>query len=110
MWAAELARVRDRRAPADVPDPRTGHWRRPFERNPAWTPLEERHFRHAQRLSREGVVERLLSSSCIAALPPQEQAVVRQEVLGILDRHAETRARDELLLPYRTELYWAYHR
>ena len=106
-WAASLAQIRDRRAPADLPDPRTGVWRRPFEDHPTWTPLGERHFGHTHRLARAGVTERLLSSSCIASLPEAEQETVRREVDAVLDGHAETRGLRELLLPYRTELYWS---
>lgn len=107
-WAAELRAVRDRRAPADVPDPRAGRWRRPFDDSPHWSSLRERHFRHGQPLPRDGVVERLLSSSCIAVLPQEEQDAVRREVLEILDRHPDTTTRDELVVPYRTELFWAH--
>jgi SAM-dependent methyltransferase len=109
-WAAELARVRDRRAPAGLPDPRTGRWRRPFDGHPAWAPLTERHFPHVQRLARGGVVDRLLSSSCIAALPPADREDVRREVLALLDRAAETRGREEVGLPYRTEVHWTRRR
>lgn len=106
-WAADLRAVRDRRAPPDLPDPRSGNWRQPFDANPRWTPLQARHFRHQQALSRDGVVGRLLSSSCIAVLPPEEQEAVRREVLSILDRHRDIAGRGELVLPYRTVLFWA---
>ena len=109
-WAGALRAVRDRRAPADVPDPRSGEWRRRFEGSPNWTPLCEKHFRHGQTLSRAGVVNRLLSSSCIAVLSPDEQQAVRAEVLAILDEHPATAGRSELTLPYRTELVWAHRR
>lgn len=109
-FAAQLARIRDRRAPADVPDPRSGVWRLPFQDHPAWTPLTEQHFHHEHRLTRAGVIDRLLSSSCIAALPADEQDGVRREVLAILDRHTKTRGQDEVLLPYRTELYCSRRR
>lgn len=109
-WAADLAWVRDGRAPAGLPDPRTRPWRRPFDGHPAWSPLTEAHFPHAQRLPRAGVVDRLLSSSCIASLPPADLEAVRREVLAVLDSSPETRGREEVRLPYRTEVHWARRR
>jgi hypothetical protein len=48
----------------------------------------------------------MLSSSCIACLDPAAHAEVRREVEEVLDGHPETRGRDQVELPYVTDVYW----
>jgi SAM-dependent methyltransferase len=106
LWVRELAQIRDRFAPPD----RSSGWKEVFANHPNWTPLEDRAFSHEHQTTRDAVVDRVLSTSVIAALSPEEREAVRREVLDVLGRHEETRGRGELLVPYRTEVYWTFLR
>lgn len=73
---------------------------------PGFGPLHEETFRHEQRLTSDGVVERFRSVSHIAVLPPAQQEQVLAEVRAVLDTHHDTRGRDEVTIPYRVDGYW----
>jgi hypothetical protein len=51
------------------------------------------------------VLDRVLSTSFIAALPGEERDRVARGVLGLLDSDEQTAGRDPLSLPYRTDVY-----
>ena len=80
-------------------------WRPAFEATELFTPLEAASFRHEQRLSVDGFLDRAVSVSFIAALPPEGLADVREELLGLLPRGVE-----EIGLPYRCEISWCERR
>ncbi len=54
-----------------------------------------------------GVVELMASRSFIAALPIDENQAVREEVRQLLSSHPDTRGREQLRVPYRTDVYVA---
>ena len=64
-------------------------------------------FRHVHRLSPDGVVARVASVSFVAALPQAERDALLADVRTLLATDPATRGRDELGLPYRTDVYWA---
>ena len=61
-------------------------------------------------LSPEGVVARVASVSFVAALPEPEREGVLAEVRKLLATDPKTRGREEVELPYRTDVYWAKRR
>jgi len=69
-------------------------------------PLHAATFRHEQRLSPAGVVERLASVSHVAVLSDGERARVLDEIRTLLATHPQTAGRDELAIPYRVDTYW----
>jgi ubiquinone/menaquinone biosynthesis C-methylase UbiE len=73
------------------------------------SPLFERveTFRTTQRqeLTREGVVERFLSVSFVAAAAPSERAEIERRIRELLADRAEP-----VVLPYETEVYVAFRR
>jgi SAM-dependent methyltransferase len=76
----------------------------PFDR---WFgPVHRATFVHEQPLPPEGIVDRFLSVSHVAVLPPAEQARVLDEFREILATHPDTAGRDELRIPYRVDAYW----
>ena len=89
-----------------APREKTHAWRRAFSGTDLFGRLNALRFPHAQRLDRDGLVERFASVSFIASLP----SVVRDEVLGrirsLADGHPDLAGREEFELPYVTELYW----
>ncbi|HZT95199.1 MAG TPA: class I SAM-dependent methyltransferase [Chloroflexota bacterium] len=104
-WVRELSALRTR-ARLKSPSHVEGSWRRPFAEDSSWKPLEAVRFRHLHRLSLDALVERVLSSSVFAALPPDEQRQVDAEVRAMLDHDPATRGRQEVDLPYVTEVHW----
>jgi SAM-dependent methyltransferase len=102
-WVRRLTEIIDpyeRGAPRE----RTRKWREAFQVTDLFGPLQRRRFRHVQRLDEQGLVERVASMSFIARLAPEERA----EVLAAVRELAG--GRDELVLPYFTDLYWCARR
>jgi SAM-dependent methyltransferase len=63
----------------------------------------EHPFEH--RMPPGGIVDRVLSTSFIAALAPGEQDTVREKVLAIVDAYSELAAASEIGFPYVSKLY-----
>src|SRR6266511_237613 len=83
------------------------HWRdSALGDRPGFGPLHEPTFRHEQRITPPGVVERFASVSHVAVLPAQERARVLDEVREVLATHPDTRGRDVMAIPYRVDAYW----
>jgi SAM-dependent methyltransferase len=67
----------------DVPSHRSPGWRKCFERTELFGPFEERGFENAQVLEGDGLVDRIGSTSFVAALPAAERAGVLSEVRAL---------------------------
>lgn len=104
-WVAEFAAIAYRRRPSDQPSARDGRWRERFESLTGWTALEEAHFSHPWSTAPRGLVDRMLSSSAIANLDEPERERTRQEVWDVLAAHGLA-AGPDVVLPYRTSVYW----
>jgi SAM-dependent methyltransferase len=103
-WMRELTRILDGRA-GDAPRYRTGLWRRGFDGSPAFAPLELRTWPHRGAEGREVVLARVASMSFVAALDEEPRAELLAEIARLLDTHPDTRGRDDVALPYVTELF-----
>jgi SAM-dependent methyltransferase len=103
-WVAELTRILDARA-GDVPRHAQGEWRRGFDGNPAFEPLELRSWPHHGRPGRDVILERVASVSFVATLAEEARGQLLAEVAALLDTHPDTRGRDGVTLPYVTELF-----
>lgn len=100
-WVAALTRIIDLFA-ADAPRYRTGLWRTLFPAK-GWGPLKEVCFPHAHTGPPEQViVDRVLSTSFIAALPPASKAEVRARVEGLIQKTPELQGRAQVSFPYKT--------
>ncbi|HYV59932.1 MAG TPA: methyltransferase domain-containing protein [Acidimicrobiia bacterium] len=73
-------------------------------------PLHAETFRHEQSITPEGVVERIMSVSHVAALRSAERARVLERVREVLATHPDAEGRDELHIPYRVDTYWCERR
>lgn len=82
-------------------------WRTALESRPGWGPVREGHFANPHGVSRDAVIDRVLTSRGVRGLDPPDRARVRREVEDVLDGHQETRGRDRIELPYVTDVYWA---
>jgi SAM-dependent methyltransferase len=108
-WVAGLTRLIDPYQ-GDAPRLRASAWRAAFERGSPFGPLREAHVRYEQSTTPEGIVERFASTSFIAALPEKAHREVRSRVRDLLATHPETRGRDRLSMPHRTDVYWCERR
>jgi len=87
------------------------HWRSWFRGGGApFRPVRERRFRHVQRLRPERIVERVLSVSAVAVLPPAARRDVARRVRAIVAESGDRAADGTVLLPYWTEVYWTTRR
>jgi SAM-dependent methyltransferase len=108
-WMQDFTRILDARA-GDAPRYRTGIWRRGFDRNPAFTPLELETWPHRGAGGRDVVRARVASMSFVAALDEEPRAELLAEIAQLLDAHPDTRGRDDVAIPYVTELFTARRR
>jgi SAM-dependent methyltransferase len=104
-WVAEFADISYRRRPAGSPSARDGAWRGFFDGLAGWSPLHQARFPNPQTTTPERLVDRLMSSSAVAALPAVEQEAVRDEAWALL-RHHGLAERSQVVLPYVTAVYW----
>lgn len=106
-WVAGLERIITSVEP-DRPDHQTRKWRAAWDATRLFAPLDHRVVRNAQVLTPEGVVERVASVSSVAVLPQPERDAVFARVRDLLAAHPDTRGKDEVELPYRTEIYLSH--
>ena len=101
-WVAELSAIirwddRPVRAYQEI------DWAAAVGENPAFGPLRHRRFRLEQPLDVEALVDRVLSTSYIAARPVAEQDALAEEVRRLVDGRPEP-----LVLPYLTDVFWCH--
>jgi ubiquinone/menaquinone biosynthesis C-methylase UbiE len=104
-WVSELTRIVDVHE-ADVPRYKTGAWKKVFDQTPIFTPLEKRSFKYNQPGNIETVLDLVQSRSYIAALPDQTRETVLKKVVELLKKHPQTKGKDEIMIPYSTDVYW----
>lgn len=103
-WVARLEWIVIRHE-GGAPQYRTGAWRRAFPA-PGFGPLHEDRFPHAHTGPPEVVVlDRVRSTSYIAALPSSERAKVEAEVRALIAEVFPDS--DQATVPYETAAYWA---
>jgi len=81
----------------DEPQHASGDWERTLETTARFVPVAQRRLPYTQRLSPDGLVERVLSTSFIAALPGAEQARLADRVRSLAAGSVE--------LAYTTEAF-----
>jgi ubiquinone/menaquinone biosynthesis C-methylase UbiE len=89
----------------DAPRFRKGAWRQPFSGR-YFTELEQSSFAYQHvGTAQEVILDRFLSVSFIAALPPREKADVANQLVSLIASHPALRERDVIAFPYRTDAY-----
>lgn len=104
-WVRRLTAILDEHQ-GDAPRHESGVWRRSF---PAagFGPLQERAWPHAHVGPAEAVVlDRSLSVSFIAALPPEKRAEVADALHGLVADTPELAKGGTVRFPYVTRAYW----
>lgn len=89
----------------DTPRFHTGAWRLPFKGHYFSDP-ELTCFGHTHSGSaKEVIIDRILSVSFIAALPPSEKAKVTEQLQNLVQTHPSLRRRETIEFPYQTQAY-----
>jgi len=109
-WAERLTAIFDRLAGPDAPRYRNRTWRRAFEETELFGPLHRSLAWHAHAVTPEGFVDRVMSVSYVAGAPPEERERVLHEVHEMLASDPELAGRREILMPYRTDVFWCERR
>ena len=103
-WVAALRAIFDPHE-GDAPRYHTQMWRRVFPAT-GFGPLTERHFPHGHTGSPEHViVDRVLSTSFIAALPALERDRVGDQVRKLIANEPDLAGRSEVTMPYVTAAF-----
>jgi len=102
-WVAAFSRIMDSYA-GDAPRQSSGKWRIIFN-DARFRHLMSKTYPFGQPMPRSGIVDRALSTSFIAALPREEQDIVRAKVESIVENDSSLMGRDVIAFPYRTELH-----
>jgi SAM-dependent methyltransferase len=89
----------------DTPGHRAMRWREAFERTDSFTPLARTSFGYGHRTTPDGIVDRTLSISFIAALPADERAAVAEGMRRLLASDPDIKGRAEIVFPYRTDVW-----
>jgi SAM-dependent methyltransferase len=105
-WAERLTAIFDRLAGEDAPRYRDGRWREAFERTELFGPLHHRVAYHVHHVTPETFLDRVLSVSYVASASDEERARVMDEVHELLASDRELVGRDEIVMPYRTDVFW----
>jgi SAM-dependent methyltransferase len=108
-WSERLTGIFDRLA-GDGPRYRDGAWRAAFERTSLFGPLHHRVAYHLHHVTHEAFMDRVLSVSYVASATEQERERVRDEVNELLDTDPELSGREEIVMPYRTDVFWCVRR
>ena len=105
-WAERLTEIFDRLAGADAPRYRSGKWREAFDRTDLFGPLHHRVAYHVHRVTAETFLDRVLSVSYVASASDEDRARVVDEVRELLATDPELAGREEIVMPYRTDVFW----
>ena len=100
-WVSAMSAILDRHV-GDTPRHEDGKWREVLP-TCVLAFLGERRARHFQVGSpQQVIVDRALSVSYIAALPPTMRAVIEHELRSLIEETSELRGRAEISFPYDT--------
>jgi SAM-dependent methyltransferase len=84
----------------DVPSHRSGRWMSAFETTELFGPLEAHLVPHHQELDRRTLVDRVMSTSVMAALPDDERRQAVADLEAVAARHA-----GPIRIDYTTQVY-----
>jgi MOSC domain-containing protein YiiM len=108
-WVRRLGECIERATGGEAPNSQRG-WRERVDRCGLFEPLETSSFRHVQRLSVDGVLDRVVSVSTVAAAAVSVREGLVAEIRSLLATDPDTAGRTEFDLPYDTKVYWAARR
>jgi SAM-dependent methyltransferase len=103
-WISQLTRIIDAHE-RGAPRYKTGEWKKAFMATKLFSALDYADFSHTQTGPVEMVVDRISSTSFIAALPHDEKESVLKQVRVLVKTHPQTRDSATIQFPYRTDVF-----
>ncbi len=103
-WVARWSALVESAA-AGVPRARERRWQHVVAATQLFAQHEARTFPNVHRITRDAAVDRLASTSAVAALDTGPREQLLGEFRAVLDSDPATRGRDEIAVPYRTEVH-----
>jgi len=88
-----------------IPRFRHGTWKRVLDESPLFTPVADETMGFAETMTVERLVDRVESTSFIAALPQDERLKVDAQVRALAAEHPDLKGRETFEFPYVTEVY-----
>lgn len=105
-WAQNITKYVDALKPDNAPRYKTMEWKEAFENQTFFSELHYQRFSHTQRITREMAINRILSTSFVAALSEAEQAKLVDDVKQMLADVDELRNAQEVDVVHQTNVYW----
>lgn len=106
-WLGVMNKIIDQWQPLGHPHYRTMKWLDAFNSTSSkFSPLIYEQASHEQYITTDILLDRVLSSSFISCLSDAEKRMVLDEIITMINHHSETAGRTELLVPYKTHIYW----
>jgi len=96
--------------PLPPPMPVVATLQKPASLSDLFGPLHHRLAYHVHHVTPEAFMDRVLSVSYVSAASDAEREGVRAEVDELLATDPELRDRDEIVMPYRTDVFWTQRR
>lgn len=109
-WSERLTAIFDRLSGPDAPRYKHGRWRKVFESTDLFGPLHHWVAYHVHEVTRQAFIDRVMSVSYVASASSAEREHVLAEVTELLNTDPELRGKDDLVMPYRTDVYTADRR
>jgi ubiquinone/menaquinone biosynthesis C-methylase UbiE len=103
-WVREVWALIERDE-SDLPRYRKGNWKSAFTDYAGFRPVIEKSFEHAQRGDFAMITDRIASLSFVANMDEAERNRLLRNVRAVLEHHPDTRAKDVIEIPYRTDVY-----
>jgi ubiquinone/menaquinone biosynthesis C-methylase UbiE len=104
-WVAELSKIIEQHE-SGVPRYKTGEWKAAFNSTALFSAPTYSAFSNVQTEAPEAYIDRVASISYIAAMPANEREKVLEKVRDLLRTHPQTKERESVEMPYRTDVFW----
>jgi ubiquinone/menaquinone biosynthesis C-methylase UbiE len=104
-WVSKLSEILSARS-TTVPRYGTYQWKRVFDQSQVFTPLEKRSFKYRQKGTKETVMDLVRSRSYVGSLRDEDRKTVLGRVGELLENHPQTKRKEEINIPYVTDVYW----
>ena len=106
-WAKNISEYIDSFRPNKTPRYKEMVWKEAFNNQNYFSPLQHKEFPNTRRITRDLALNRILSTSFVAALPPEQQKKLIDDVKKRLENYDEIRDMKEFDMEYRTDVYWS---
>jgi ubiquinone/menaquinone biosynthesis C-methylase UbiE len=103
-WARDAWALIERNE-GNLPRYHRGNWKDAFNQYSGFRPLAEQSFAHAQRGDFKMFADRISSLSFVANMDDYDRARLIERIRELLETHPETRGKQLLEIPYRTDVY-----